>query len=95
MELHKISEFAKRVSKNARALYALLQDEAKADLEIPELSAISKADVLELIDWELERGKEKQKMFGVEPWQSLVAIAGIIWAMASVPSMQTATGSGV
>lgn len=42
-----------------------IEAEIEPDLDIPELSKISRAEMIELIDWELKGVTEAQKTFGV------------------------------
>jgi len=64
------------------------QQEARPELDIPELEKVTQSEVLELVDWELKQAEDQQKLFGVGSWSLLVGLAGTIWATASLPALK-------
>ena len=63
--------------------------ESEPDLKVSEFSRIEKKEVIELIDWELRRIDEAKKTFGVSSWSLVVGFAGVVWALAAIPSLNS------
>ncbi len=81
----------KKLLRTLNHLGKAFRNESRPKLDIQELEKVTRSEVMELVDWELKQGEERQKLFGVGSWSLLVGLAGTIWATASLPTLGAAS----